>query len=160
MAGYGWCVEGTKSYDEELGALNSSIRVIPVNVHANIHVDCTGAMAAAEQAKKGFTHINRLLRLNSRPQCRSLEQAFYVRAKHKADSTIIHVRAHTGALDAISMGNEAADRAAKEAAKNQTGANDIHMMSFELPFVLMIKHKPQHGDIIDKLLPIIYVRST
>jgi hypothetical protein len=98
-----------------------------------------------------------LLRQSARPFIRAIllalearDKASFANQPHRKTRTIFkHVRSHTGYRDLQSMGNEAADRAAKwMALDTQSGPDDIDLLRYDLPYVLHTHDgTPLHGDI-------------
>ena len=86
-----------------------------------------------------------MLRMACRPQAISSVRAIGVRKKHQANTTITHVRSHTGLRDKASLGNSAADHLANWQVRHQTEgdhvngeAHEAHNMANELPYCLAI----------------------
>jgi hypothetical protein len=86
--------------------------------------------------------------------CRAIE----VRDKHDSHTQILHVKSHTGNRDGPSIGNDQADRVAKEAALDEEmEVRDITHEEYELSHILYIptrgseehdmKWEPIHGNI-------------
>ena len=137
-----WTIQGTGNYEAEMAAINKAIRSIPITTHAIIYTDSLSALMALETFIRtgGATAP---LACSARPYLRAAAKAKELRTKIGTRTIIRHVRAHTGARDPPSVGNEAADRRAKTAlhAQEETNNPGLDLMQHELQFIACIGEK-------------------
>ncbi len=74
---------------------------------------------------------------------RAIASALDARETLGTPTRITNVRSHTGLRDPQSIGNEAADRHAKLAFREQHDNQDLNLLQVELPFIVEILSKPQ-----------------
>ena len=141
-----WNTAQADNHCAEMAAINRALRSVPVTAHIRLFTDSSSCIAAIKQhgTRKGL-YLD--LRDAARPYLRAIQEAMEVRNAAGAITEIKHIRSHTGNRDPQSIGNECADRGAKEAANNGTLGGDIDLMEYELPYVLLIDGEPVHGDI-------------
>ena len=118
-----WGARGTSTTH-----ISRSIRTVPVNVDLCIPTDSLSSKQSIAKTLKN-PHTN-ILRMACRPQVISSVRAIGVRKKHQANTTITHVRSHTGLRVKASLGNSAADHLANWQVRQQTegdhGTGEAH----------------------------------
>jgi exonuclease III len=137
-----WTIRGKGNYEAELAAINKAIRSIPVTTHAIIYTDSLSALMAIETFIRtgGATAP---LACSARPYLRAAAKAKEARTKLGTRTIIRHVRAHTGARDPPSVGNEAADRRAKTALHEQLQTK-MALQGQETPSLNLMDHELQY----------------
>ena len=168
VPGYYWRLPVSDNYVAEMAAIHKAIRSIPVNVNLTIHTDSTSSIDSIGSALRCPTGLN-LLRRGARPHLLAIIRAIQTRASMGGKTKILHVRAHTGGRDRVSIGNACADQLAKWCAIQPTPQagerSHLDLMAADHPFVIHICHptnelgttknnkemtcelSPAHGDI-------------
>ena len=152
-----WKIHANDNFAAEMAAINKCIRSIPVTVPITIYTDSKSCIQAIKKMRKMPKH-GAPLNSPARTYLNAICKAMDIRDKHGAQTQILHIRSHTGNRDGPSLGNEQADRAAKEAATcAKLDVGDICHMEYELSHVLYIrevdendednKWKPTHNNI-------------
>jgi ribonuclease HI/exonuclease III len=138
-----WAIPYCNNYLAELSALHRAIRSLPVTTNITVHTDSEAAHLAISSLLREPSNIPPL-DAPGRPYLIGIVSAIRIRKASGSSTTICHIRSHTGARDLASIGNEGADRGARESAQfdshtdaecwHDTLANGL----FELPFVAYI----------------------
>ena len=144
-AAYGWQILANNNYMAELAAIHKSLRSVPVNVALDIHTDSQSAIDAIKASLRNPEGTN-YLRKGGRPYVMAICRAWTSRQEAGADTTLRHVRAHTGERTTAAIGNAAADRWAKWYAMSADEGPDtlscLDLMAAELPYVLWTRLPP------------------
>ena len=136
-AAYGWQILANNNYMAELAAIHKSLRSVPVNVALDIHTDSQSAIDAIKASLRNPEGTN-YLRKGGRPYVMAICRAWTSRQEAGADTTLRHVRAHTGERTTAAIGNAVADRWAKWYAMSADEGPDtlscLDLMAAELPY--------------------------
>jgi len=155
LEGKFWKISSKNNYAAEMAALNKCIRSIPVTVPMTIHTDSESCIGAIQKALEGIRH-GTLMKNAARPYLVATVRAINKRKQYGADTFIEHVNSHTGNRDKASIGNEAADRAAKWAALDdeETDGEDIPLITEnEMDYLVCARHD-EWGNDKDEIRPI------
>jgi ribonuclease HI len=159
---YGWKIEDNDNFAAELAAIAKCIHSVPVTVALDIRTDSQASIDAIN--KYNDRPMNGApLNFSARTYLSTIANAMTIREENGALTRFKHVKSHTGNRDKASIGNEAADRKAKQAAleeKTDT-TDDITHFEHELSYVVFTedhnthpntkKWTPIHGNIRQEL---------
>jgi ribonuclease HI len=146
------------NYVAEMAAINKALRSVPVTVNVRIHTDSLSSIQAIDTFRNSGSQ-DPMVKCHARPYLRAVAEALHAREHAGAKTEIEHVYSHTGKRDDPSIGNEAADRKAKDGAKGYSRTEDINQLHYELPYIVSLAHptkrredgnplmEPAHGKI-------------
>ena len=159
IPGYQWKIEENDNYAAEMAAIAKCIRSIPLSIPLTIYTDSKSCI----QAIKKMTRMPKRgapLNCSARTYLTAIVRSLELKKQYCSGKTqILHVKSHTGNRGRRFLGNTAADRKAKQAAKdeNRGTEDDIEKANFELSHILYIKDtqgeentktwSPTHGNI-------------
>ena len=137
-----WSVDTRMSYTAELAAINKAIRSVPVTIPIKLYTDSLSSIQKIHTYRQTGGRSGPMACV-ARPYMRAIASALNARETMGTPTRLTHVRSHTGLRDPQSIGNEAADRHAKVAYREQHDGQDLNLRQFELPFIVEILPKEQ-----------------
>ena len=159
---YGWKIEDNDNFAAELAAIAKCIHSVPVTVALDIRTDSQASIDAINRYNDRPMN-GAPLNFSARTYLSTIANAMTIREENGALTRFKHVKSHTGNRDKASIGNEAADRKAKQAAleeKTDT-TDDITHFEHELSYVVFTEDHntqpntknwtPIHGNIRQEL---------
>jgi hypothetical protein len=135
-----WSVDTRMSYTAELAAINKAIRSVPVTVPIILYTDSLSSIQKIHTHRQNGGKSGPMACV-ARPYMRAIAAALDAREALGTTTRLLHVRSHTGSRDLQSIGNEAADRHAKLAFREQNWDQDMNLLPYELPFMVEILPK-------------------